>query len=154
METKAPLKILLTDNDTDDCYFFKQALTGFPDPYELTVVNDGEQLMKLLSETKQMHDILFLDLNMPRKNGQECLLEIRQMPNLNALPVIIFSTSYEQDVVNLLYENGAQYFIRKPPEFNQFKKIIHHTLTFVTQEAPAPATRDTFVLTYQNNFSV
>ena len=44
--------------------------------------------------------------------------------------MIIFSTSFEQEVVNLLYKNGAQYFIRKPSEFSQFKKIIHQTFAY------------------------
>ena len=87
---------------------------------------------------------------MPRKNGFECLSEIKHNPKLKQLPVIIFSTSFEQEVVNLLYKNGAQYFIRKPSEFSQFKKIIHQTITtlIVPQNIPQQ-TRENFVLTVQ-----
>jgi CheY-like chemotaxis protein len=144
----SPLRILLADNDTDDCHFFKEALNNFNIATSLTVVHDGEQLMHVLNdENGVIPDILFLDLNMPRKNGQECLLEIRKNQKLNNFPVIIFSTSYEQEVVNMLYTNGAQYFIRKPPEFSQFKKIIQHTLTFLTIEGITDLTREGFVLT-------
>ena len=68
---------------------------------------------------------------MPRKNGFECLSEIKLDEKLKQLPVVIFSTSFEQGVVDQLYLNGAQYFIRKPSEFSQFKKIIHQTLTLM-----------------------
>ena len=85
------------------------------------------------SQMKQyeLPHILFLDLNMPRKNGFECLSEIKHNNKLKDLPVVIFSTSFEQEVVNLLYKNGAQYFIRKPSVFLQFKEIILHALLLV-----------------------
>src|ERR1035437_5387665 len=127
------LNILLADDDTDDCIFFKEALGELLLSTNLTTVNDGEQLMKLLTnETNVLPDVLFLDLNMPRKNGFECLTEIKLSKKLKQLPVIVFSTSFEQEVVNQLYKNGAQYFIRKPSEFSQFKKIIEQTLTLIT----------------------
>lgn len=128
----APLNILLADDDTDDCIFFKEALEDLPLSTNLTAVHDGEQLMQLLTkETNELPHVLFLDLNMPRKNGFECLSEIKLNKKLKQLPVIIFSTSFDQDVVNLLYKNGAQYFIRKPSEFSQLKKVIQQTLTLI-----------------------
>lgn len=128
------LDILLADDDTDDCLFFKDALAGMPVFTRFTEVHNGEQLMQLLNNDKKaLPHILFLDLNMPRKNGFECLAEIKQHKKLCNLPVVIFSTSYESDVVNRLYNNGAQYFIRKPSEFGQFRKIIFHVLSLVTQ---------------------
>jgi CheY-like chemotaxis protein len=128
------LNILLADDDTDDCLFFKDALAGMPVYTKFTAVHDGEQLMQLLKlENNELPHILFLDLNMPRKNGFECLTELKQNKDLNNLPVVVFSTSFEKEVVNLLYESGAQYFIRKPSEFAQFQKIIFHVITLVTQ---------------------
>ena len=141
------LNILLADDDTDDCIFFKEALEELLLSTNLTAVHDGEQLMQLLSnDTTELPHILFLDINMPRKNGFECLTEIKLNKRLKDLPVVIFSTSFEQDVVNLLYENGAQYFIRKPSEFLQFKKIILHTLTLIMQGNNAQSSKENFVL--------
>lgn len=146
------LNILLADDDTDDCIFFKEALGELIISTELTSVHDGEQLMQLLTnETTELPHVLFLDLNMPRKNGFECLLEIKLSKRLNQLPVIIFSTSFEQDVVNLLYKNGAQYFIRKPSEFTQFKNIIQESLTRIALGNTSQSTRENFVLTIQNS---
>ena len=149
------LNILLADDDTDDCIFFKEALGELLISTDLTAVHDGEQLMQLFTnETNELPHVLFLDLNMPRKNGFECLSEIKLSEKLNQLPVIIFSTSFEQDVVNRLYKNGAQYFIRKPSDFTQFKKIIHDSLILIAQGKISQPTRENFVLTEQNNFIV
>ena len=144
------VNILLADDDIDDCIFFKKALTELIIPTHLIAVHDGEQLMHLLiNETTELPHILFLDLNMPRKNGVECLSEIKVSEKLKQLPVIMFSTSFEQEVVNRLYQNGAQYFIRKPSEFSQFKKIIQQSLTLVAEGSILQPSRENFVLTVQ-----
>lgn len=147
METKL-LKILLADDDKDDCYFFKLALDSMAIATTLTTVTDGEKLMAYLSEqAPELTDVLFLDLNMPRKNGFECLSEIKQNPILKTLPVIIFSTSFEKDVVKQLYMTGANYFIRKPSEFSQYEKIIQHTVTLLQQGIILQPSKEDFVLT-------
>jgi len=144
------LNILLADDDTDDCIFFKEALDESVLSMHLTTVHDGEQLMQLLiNETNELPHVLFLDLNMPRKNGFECLSEIKLSKKLNKLPVIIFSTSFEQEVVNQLFINGAQYFIRKPSDFSQFKKIIQQSLVLIWQENISQPTRENFVINVQ-----
>jgi CheY-like chemotaxis protein len=149
------LNILLADDDTDDCFFFKEALRDTVIPTSLITVNDGEELMHFLTNEKnKLPDILFLDLNMPRKNGFECLSEIKQSNKLNDLPVIIFSTSFEQEVVNLLYKNGAQYFIRKPSVFLQFKEIILYALLLLVDESISGSTKEDFVLTVKDNLIV
>ena len=144
----APLKILLADDDKDDRYFFMKVLQEISNETDFNTVDDGEKLMDYLTKNlENLPDILFLDLNMPRKNGFECLLEIKLNPKLNQLPVIIFSTSYEQEVVNLLYKNGAKYFIRKPSEYLQFKKIVQQTITLISLGNKQVPNRDSFVLT-------
>ena len=146
-----PLNILLADDDMDDCIFFKQAVNEFHLPTHLIAVHDGEQLMHhLTNDTTAYPQILFLDLNMPRKNGFECLSEIKQSEKLKQIPVIIFSTSFEQEVVNELYKSGAQYFIRKPSVFSQFKKIIQQSLTLINEGNIEQPTKENFVLTVQN----
>ena len=153
------LTILLADDDKDDRLFFKMALDALDISTQLEAVVDGEKLMDHLSENQhQLPDVLFLDLNMPRKNGFECLSEIKLNNTLKQLPVIIFSTSFEQEVVNLLYQNGAHYFMRKPAEFSQLKKIIRQTVTLISQDILAGQAgnisqpiRENFVLTEQNS---
>ncbi len=137
--------VLLADDDKDDCLLFKEALNELSLPVELTIVYNGEQLMHLLNRDEQPHDILFLDLNMPRKNGFDCLGEIRQIEKLNELSVVAISTSYEAEVVNRLYASGAQHFIRKPNDFSQLKNLIENAITLTSKKIPAPIVRENFV---------
>ncbi len=127
------MMILLADDDTDDCLLFKDALDQLPVSAQLTTVHNGEQLMLLLNKNECPPDILFLDLNMPRKNGFDCLKEIRQNKNLDSLAVIPISTSIEQDTVTMLYKNGAQHYIRKPNDFSQLKNLIQNGITQVAK---------------------
>jgi len=133
------IRLLLADDDKDDCLFFEEALDELSIPAQLTTVHDGEQLMKFLAKkrTEELPQVLFLDLNLPRKNGHECLSEIKLDKKLKRLFVIIFSTSSEPDIVNLLYRNGAQHYIRKPAEFSQLKKVIQQALTIVNESLSA-----------------
>src|SRR5690606_10062456 len=114
--------LLLADDDVDDCLFFKEALDELQLAVKLITAKDGEALMNLLGELSNLPDALFLDLNMPRKNGFDCLMEIKKNEKFELIPVVIFSTSYDNDVVHKLYGAGAHYYIRKPGEFSNIKK--------------------------------
>src|SRR5687767_14662538 len=110
----SPLHILLADDDTDDRFFFDKALKLAAIPSNLTTVENGEKLMTFLnSNTDKLPDALFLDLNMPRKNGSECLREIKKDERMRGLPVIIYSTSLHPEIADLLYRDGAYYYIKK-----------------------------------------
>jgi CheY-like chemotaxis protein len=129
------LNILLADDDSDDCLFFKKAIEELKLSTNLKIVHDGEQLMKYLSENpKNLPDILFLDLNMPRKNGFECLSEIKQNRNLKDLPLVILSTSNSKDMIGMVFKIGAQVFIHKPGDFAQLKQVIYHALPIATEK--------------------
>ncbi len=134
MDTKE-LNILLADDDADDCSFFQQALKELPIASKLVTVNDGDQLMKYLAEnTEHLPHVLFLDINMPRKSGMECLSEIRQNEKLKNLPVVMFSTSNSWDTINLLFKSGANVYIHKPNDFAQLKQVIHHALPIAAEK--------------------
>lgn len=145
------INILLADDDADDRLIFEKALKGFLITTNLTTVDDGEKLINLLQNSKELPHVVFLDFNMPCKNGLECLKEIKQNTNLKHLPVIVYSTSFENGVIDELFENGAQFFIRKLADFSIFKNAIHEALFLVAQgDNPIP-TREEFVLTTKNN---
>lgn len=128
------LNILLADDDQDDRLFFKQALNELALETNLTTVNDGEELMNYLSaEQEHFPDVIFLDINMPRKNGPECLSEIKQNKKLSGIPVIMFSTSNAWDTINLLFKSGAHVYIHKPSDFSQLKQVIHHALPLAAE---------------------
>jgi CheY-like chemotaxis protein len=134
------LNILLADDDPDDCSFFKEALEGLNIAATLTIVNDGEELMELLNNEEgednyaPLPDVIFLDINMPRKNGYECLAEIKKNKKLQDLPVVIFSTSNAQDKISLLFKIGAQVYIHKPRDFEQLKQVINHALPMAVEK--------------------
>ena len=135
------LHILLADDDIDDCVFFEKALLALPVSSYLTTVRDGEQLMNYLDKNSEsLPYVLFLDINMPRKSGFECLTEIMEDIKLKDLPVVMFSTSYprdmtyERDMMNLLFKIGAHDYIRKPGDFEQLKQLIHNALIMVTEK--------------------
>ncbi len=130
------LKILLADDDIDDRTFFGKALKEIPIATSLNTVNDGEKLMEYLSmNTEQLPDVLFLDLSMPRKTGFECLSEIKENKKLAGLTVIMFTTSFtrgevlEHNLISTLTSMGAQDYIRKPGDFNDYKMVIQQALT-------------------------
>ena len=140
------IQLLLADDDEDDCLFFKDALNELPVSATLTTVPDGEQLMELLTRTTApLPDILFLDLNMPRKNGYECLLEIRNSDALKQLPVVILSTAFDRETANRLYKNGATHCLRKPSSHSELKALIQQALTLTVQKTRSPSTKDDFV---------
>jgi CheY-like chemotaxis protein len=122
-------RILLADDDKDDGILFRDILDELPLSTHLTIVFNGEQLMQFLYTTKdKLPDVLFLDLNMPRKNGFDCLTEIKSAEKLKSLSVVIFSTSCEPEIVSLLFKTGAQHYIRKPNTYKQLKILIHRAL--------------------------
>ena len=99
---------------------------------QLTTVHDGDQLMQHLEAiSKNLPYALFLDLNMPRKNGFECLTEIKKHSVFNKIPVIIYSTSYDQEKANIIYREGAHYYICKPSDFEELKNMIHKAIMFL-----------------------
>ena len=143
----AAQNLLLADNDADDCMFFEEALEDLPLSAKLATVNDGVELMDfLLNSLENLPDLLFLDLNMPLKTGFECLSEIRRHPGLKHLPVVIFSTSLDTKVVQLLYENGANHYVQKPGEFSRLKKIIHEAITAVVRNMGQQPVFEQFII--------
>jgi len=139
--------LLLADDDIDDCALFKEALDDLSISATLLTVNDGVHLMNFLSaNSDNLPDALFLDLNMPRKSGFECISEINLFDKLKSLPVIIFSTSLNTEVVDLLYQKGAHYYIRKPGEYNKLKKMIFEAITLTSINKSTQPPRDKFIL--------
>lgn len=140
--------ILLADDDPDDRMFFREALDDLLVSATLNVVSNGVELMKYLENNiHQLPDVLFLDLNMPSKSGSECLSEIKNHEKLSEIPVIIYSTSANPDVMEMLYNMGALYYIRKEGDFSNLKTIIGKALTLCQQNRSAqPARKNFFIL--------
>jgi CheY-like chemotaxis protein len=130
------LKILLAEDDEDDRYFFDKALKKLPISSHLSIMPDGEELMNYLSgNSENLPDVLFLDINMPRKNGFECLLEIKHSKLLKDIPVVMFSTTNAWDTIGMLFKSGANVYIHKPGDFAQLKEVIFHALPIASEKS-------------------
>ena len=118
------LSVYLADDDEDDRFLFEEALMQVKKNVKITMLNNGEQLLKILDQKKSNYpNLIFLDLNMPLKNGFECLDEIKKDNNLKDIPVIIFSTSNQKETINQVYIKGATYYMCKPDNFVKLKLI-------------------------------
>ena len=126
-----PLNILLADDDAGSREIFIEAIGDIAPRVKVNVAPNGQKLMSiLLSETTPLPDIVFLDLNMPLKSGRECLLEIRNNERLKGIPVIIYSTSSNDEHIEDTYEGGANFYLIKPDSFGDLKLIAKNILSF------------------------
>lgn len=139
--------VLLADDDYDDCDFFEEAFTAsFPD-IKLSISNNGGKLMEHLNRPPEpLADIIFLDLNMPVKNGVECLAEIRSDSALQDNVVVIFTTSSNPEDIEKLYRLGANYFITKPVDFNDLPVLIEKAMSRVAQSGTTPPSFEDFYI--------
>lgn len=141
--------IILADDDADDRDFFADALNEISVQTELTTANDGIELMNTLAETvtePPPPHVIFLDLNMPRKNGFECLKEIRETPKLINIPVVIFSTSSNENIIDTTFSLGANCYICKPNTHQLLKQVIEKVLALNLWENNLRLPKEKFVL--------
>ncbi|WP_339839476.1 response regulator [uncultured Maribacter sp.] len=147
MEHKLKQHILLVDDDKDDCDIFKEALDELGIAFILTVLHNGMELLDYLSsEVASYPDILFLDLNMPRKSGLECIKEMKSSTILSTIPIVIYSTSFNTHVVDELYDLSAHYYIQKPSSYKCLKKVINQAIHLISKENKTSITRANFVI--------
>jgi CheY-like chemotaxis protein len=127
LSPKAIQSVILAEDDPDDHDFFSQALQEISPSLKLTTVENGEQLMDLLKSF--LPDIIFLDLDMPYKNGLQCIFEIRANPLLQAIPIVIFSSTTRPANIETAYQMGADLFFIKPAVYkdlvSSIKAILH-----------------------------
>jgi CheY-like chemotaxis protein len=120
---KAPIrKILLVDNDKDDCFVFETALHEVDPSIELVSLNDGKDVLDYLST--ETPDLIFLDLKMPLKSGHECLKELQEHPSFRKIPVIVYSESDYSVDINVSYGLGATLYFPKPNTVNALVKSL------------------------------
>ena len=127
--------IILAEDDVDDQNIFQIALQEVDPLIKLEFASNGNQLLELLKSYKP--DLLFLDLDMPYKNGLECLLDIRNNPLIENLPVIVFSSTTKQSNIQTAYEMGAHLFFIKPPVYKDYLSSIKSILSLKWEDPSA-----------------
>ncbi len=125
-----PLEILLADDDEGDRMIFQEAFQELKLKTEVRTVNEGLELMEYLSKSEFiMPDMLFLDLNMPLKDGNECLKEIRSDSKFNDVIVVIYSTSSSEKDIQETFANGANVYIKKPSDYKELKQVLNKVVS-------------------------
>ncbi len=146
MDTQ-PLYILLAEDDESDRRNFTEALAESKVRTSVQTVNDGVELMDYLrNEKNQLPDLLFLDLNMPRKNGLECLREIKSHIRLRDISVAIYSTSSSEADIEETFRSGANVYIKKPNDFAQLKESLNRVVRDAKAYQNPPYNKSLFLL--------
>ncbi|WP_194778379.1 response regulator [Pararhodonellum marinum] len=141
------IQIVLADDDDDDRLLFKEAISQLKLNSELTLVKNGNELMKFLNEPKNtLPDLIFLDLNMPEKSGFQCLSEIRTSSVLNTLSVVIYSTSSSDEDIEECFIRGANIYINKPNDFESLKSVILKVISTNLQYDTSALNKDNFLM--------
>jgi len=122
-----PKTLLLIDNDPDDLFIFCEAVKEIDPDIECIEFHDCREIEGKLAD-KKTPDFIFLDLNMPFINGKECLKRIKEIINLQLVPVIIYSTSRFQKEIDEVLDLGATAFITKPHSFQELVETIKEIL--------------------------
>ncbi len=121
----------IIDDDEDDLGLFIEALTEIDESIQcFTALNGEEGLQKLKTGLVPIPDYIFLDLNMPRLNGQQTLAEIKKTETLCEIPIIIYSTSAQKNHIDDVIKLGAAYFLKKPNKFSHLKHTLRELLSF------------------------
>ncbi|MCR4032116.1 MULTISPECIES: response regulator [Flavobacterium] len=122
-------KILIVDDDQDDRGFLADALLEIDPRIEIFELEDGISLMSSLIDNAEIPDIIFLDINMPGKDGLQCLKEIKmQDGNLKRVKIIMLSTSSDPEDIETAHEFGASFYAVKPSSFDVMKLFLKEVM--------------------------
>jgi CheY-like chemotaxis protein len=142
-----PLQILLADDDETDRILFKEAFEELKIQTTVHTFDNGVQLMDYLNKNdNRLPHLLFLDLNMPRKSGLECLKEIRRDKKIKDISIAIYSTSNSEKDMEETFLNGANIYIHKPNDFNVLKQILEKALMTAYEYQDQSMKKENFLL--------
>jgi two-component system response regulator len=132
MRTNQAIPLLMADDDPQDRLLTEEAFREARLTNPLYFVEDGDQLMRYLRHQPPYDDVnaypkpglILLDLNMPKKDGRTCLREIHASPTLRRIPVVVMTTSKEEEEVLNSYDLGANSYICKPVRFDELVNLL------------------------------
>jgi CheY-like chemotaxis protein len=142
-----PICILMADDDEDDRDATRDALVRNRMVNEFRTVNDGEELMAFLRREGKYREaprpgLILLDLNMPKKDGREVLREVKSDPSLRSIPVVVLTTSSQEEDILRSYDLGANSYITKPVTFEALVKVIGMLEQYWVQVVELPVQHD------------
>lgn len=144
---KEYINLALADDDEDDRLFFTEAFEELKIKSKVCTFKDGIDLMDYLGQANStIPDLLFLDLNMPKKSGMQCLKEIKANKKLKDIVIAIYSTSASEEDVENTFVLGANIYIKKPNDFEKLKKVLSEVVTTNWQYHTSGLNKDNFLL--------
>ena len=123
------MNILYADDDADDREIFCEAIREINPAIKVVLGMDGEETLKILSVQKELPHLIFLDINMPKMDGIECLAKLKSDDRLKSIPVIIYSTTSNKSDQSKIALLGASDFILKGNSFENVKDSLDKILT-------------------------
>jgi len=136
MEEIKITSIIIAEDDADDRLLIEDALNeNNISSEDLLFVNDGEQLIEKLESSTNSPCMVFLDLNMPKKDGRQALKEIKENERFKHIPVIVFSTSSNEEDVKTSYKNGVNTYFAKPSKYSDLLDIISTVKSYWWEKA-------------------
>ena len=141
-----PINILLVEDNEGDVVLIKEAFSEHIVDYNLQVAGDGERALQYLFRNGEFKDatppdIIFLDLNIPRKAGLAVLKEIKASMALKSIPVIALTSSSNEDDIQAAYELHANCYIVKPVDYIEFVELIGSLVQFWFHVVRMPVTK-------------
>jgi chemotaxis family two-component system response regulator Rcp1 len=129
LDQSRPAEILLVEDNDNDVFLTRESFKMSRLAVNLHHVKDGEECMAFLRKQGKhaaapIPDIILLDLNMPRMDGREVLAEVSDDESLRHLPVVILTTSADEQEILKMYKLGCSSYIVKPVNFEQFVRFI------------------------------
>ena len=123
-------RFFIVDDDVDDQELFIEAVNEVDKSIECISASNCEEALQILKSGKiALPDVIFLDLNMPRQNGKQCLVELKKTAHLSKIPVIIYTTSSEKRDIDETTRLGAAHFLTKPNKFDELCKALSFVLS-------------------------
>lgn len=137
------LEILLVEDSDSDAFLTQQALKNFPDIGRLSTVADGIEALDFLHRRGKhadatRPDLVFLDLNMPRKDGRELLAEVKNDPDLKRIPVVVLTSSSSERDLRAAYDLHANCYVVKSMDFPTFSRTVQAAAAFWLNVASLP----------------
>jgi DNA-binding response OmpR family regulator len=133
---KPVLKLLLIEDDIDDVDLLKEAFSDNNITYEMQVIMEGDRVSPYLANPDSIPSIIIMDLNLPKTDGKEILMEIKSSDAFKNLPLIVFSTSSSKEDVQYAYSLGANKFITKPTTIAGWNETIEIIIDIARTYAP------------------
>ncbi len=138
-----PACVLLVEDNEDDIELTLEALKESKVKSDIHVVNDGEAAIQFLRNedgyaSAPRPDLILLDLNLPKMDGKEVLKKVRQDPELTDIPIVVLTTSQNEEDILKAYRLHANCYISKPVDFRRFSEIIRHIEGFWLQLVKLP----------------